>query len=347
MSAFQLIDDWVQASAEARQNMMRNPNAGTIAAVVVCSSREIQVVTRLGYSAVDDAVVGVVEAEIDVAVSISVNQVIRNVQLVLVGAPLVHLPTVPVGNDSVGWLPVAYPLIKGHRIRNGDIFDDGVRNSLRNYHPTVGRWVDMMFNEFRNNAIANLVPPPPLPAPLKRAPTWRVPVLPVTETDPLISLTPDIDVKALAPSRTNLVVPTKVDTFDPNNYANYKSVVQGLLNGSVFSVNIGILINLYGKYNKGDEITFFTPLVTFLILSVWTEFFNFLFALILLFFYDIKKAEHRWMSQAITFAALLLSFFSLFFNVVVSNFVSQSGVTLSNSTSPIVENSTMANITGS
>jgi Ninjurin len=183
----------------------------------------------------------------------------------------------------------------------------------------------MILNELNTNAIADLVPPP-LPAPLTRLQAWRVPVLPATETDPPISPSPHTDLNALAPSKANLVAAPVISTFDSNNYANFKSVAQGLLNGSVFSLNIGILINVYRKYNSGEEISFFTPLVTFLILSIWIEFFNFLFALILVVRYDIKNKDHQKMSKNITFAAVLLSFLSLFVNTVVSSFISESGV---------------------
>jgi hypothetical protein len=57
-------------------------------------------------------------------------------------------------------------------------------------------------------------------------------------------------------------------SFYPNDYANYESTTQGLLNGSVFTVNMGILINLYRKYKNEEQITFFTPTVVLLILSL-------------------------------------------------------------------------------
>ena len=153
MNSFQLIDNWVQASSEARQNMIRNPSAASIVAMVVCSHREIQVITRLAYCSVDDTVVGVVEARIDLPVSIAVNRIICGMQLVLVGVALsgvalVHLPTVAVGTNNVAWLPVAFPLMEGHNVLNGDVFDAAVQASLRRYHPTMGRWVDLIVNEF-------------------------------------------------------------------------------------------------------------------------------------------------------------------------------------------------------
>lgn len=351
MNHYQLIEKWVQASAETRQNMMRNPNAAIVTAMVVCSSREIQVVTRLGYCSVDDLVVGVVKADMDLAVSIKVNQIVSNMQLVLVNPPLpripmAQIPTVAVAPDTVGWFPSAFPLREGHGIRSGDVFDAAVQASLRNFHPTVGAWVDMIVNELRNGALALL--PGALPAPLTRLPTWQVPVLPPTEQDPPVNPTPaDIEVKALPPSKTSLLASGGVVApFDPNDYANYKSTTQGLLNGSVFTANMGILINLYRKYNSKETISFFTPSVVLLIISLWIEFINFLVALVLLTYYDIKKDEHQRHSRHFTFCALFLSLLSLSVNAAITSLIGEPMVITNNVTIPILDNSTFDNSTG-
>ena len=164
---------------------------------------------------------------------------------------------------------------------------------------------------------------------------------------PPISPTLDVEVKALAPSKSNFVVVPPVDKpFDQSDYANYKSTTQAFLNGSVFTVNVGLLINLYRKYNNWEDIEFFTPSVVMLILSLWIEFLNFLLALILFLFLDIKNKDHHYWSRWLTFCAMLLAFFSFFFNAVITALIGGPNYVLNNSTSSVMDNSTMVNSTG-